>query len=690
MAYANRYILGSIPVFPGVVGNVQFYAYIQEKDYTGSAEYLNARFDSYQLNRDFDSLDQHVLGMNFEFTIVNEKTDWFTLFDLMTATEKKYKLIVDVYENKVKQVTLFEGFINVEITEQKYLHKQDIRLVASSYLNKLQYFSPASLDTIGNKSFIDIISEILNEIGLSSTKIRINCSLIPSEDYGIQSISDGSPGYSLFDKCGFYAELFWKNEVERKSSEEILNSILLTFNCYLYWWDGYWYIEHYNNIWSSTSKYFVEYTIGNSYDPFHIGIWRGPQVVTTKQLHDLVFTEMTQTMYTLPGFKQIIIKLNEQKFYNLVPTILANMIETSDAYPDIEQRQWYRYHEIAGILDWDGSGEAYRDIEHSIHAMVSDVATFSGTTTSRHKGLYINFPVTVTDGTSLTIKWKYCTGDTWVYGDRPEIILFDHWWTLRFVSIEGGNDADVFLSYNRDNPEPSQWYLYNGYYSELLIQNSQADFDPDSHTVQLSVTVPLSEINKYNNTAYPISPAPLRGTYMVQLTIGPVWRKTNQWYVLEDSWFGDVEVSVSGNELPNNYIEGSINTDFLDKKEINVDLADVADFSFANGIVRGGTSFYPLTERTILWRSKISGDTASPVIDRLLQDNFRFYNVTREKIQGNVLSVQYLRPLSQFTDAKQSDKKFVLFGYSYKPTTQLYDMTLLEYDNETSVTLTDI
>ena len=77
MAYGNSYLLGTSPI--SYDDNlIEIYIYIQEKDYVGTVDQLGASFDSFKINREFDSLDQYILGMNFEMAIINNSLDFYT------------------------------------------------------------------------------------------------------------------------------------------------------------------------------------------------------------------------------------------------------------------------------------------------------------------------------------------------------------------------------------------------------------------------------------------------------------------------------------------------------------------------------------------------------------------------------------------------------------------------------------
>lgn len=683
MAYGTKYTTGA------TLQNqnkdlIQIYVTIKKKDYVGSSKAILSAFDTYKINRNFTNLEEYILGVNFEFQVLDDPCsipapDFFDLMDLMTATERQFKIQVDAYVNKIEEVRLFEGFINVESSERKYLPYQPISIVASSYLGKLENYSTVELDTIQTISYIDYISAMLRELG-SESNIRINCGLEPTEDWGIQNSTPGNPGYTAFNKTGITTELFFKNNVEKESSLTVLKNILKTFNCYIYWWNDYWYIEHYDNIWESYGdgyKSLVEYDITQSYNPSTGGVWVQEDNFIM-DVHDLLFTNMTQTLYAIPGDKKISIKIDNKLYDNLAPSLFSPMIEVSSTTPTLQIRQWARYHEIADtLIDWEDVDLPYRDIENSIKRTCSDIYAWNN---FKWKGLMVDTYVTVEEQTTLNLSWRVNFGDSWVQNGSDGVKI-NQWYTIRFPDL----GAEVYLAYNR-NDENSGWYLLptTGYWTDLLLETTQPQFNQDTHSYDFKVSIPLGKINEVVNTYFPVT-LPFSGSHRIEVTIGVVTRQLNKSIqTLPETWFGDIDFSVSGNEEPDNLIEGTINTDFLNSREITIMLADQPDRLYINGISRG-TNF---DERTTTWRSKILGDSDLSLADRLLINKFRFYNVVRERIEGNIYTpLLTWKPFMLFEDSKQANKKFILMGYQHRININAYDLTLLEYDEETEVNL---
>ncbi len=136
------------------------------------------------------------------------------------------------------------------------MKNRPIRLNASGFLSKLQYVKPDLLEDLENRTFIDIISSCLALTG-SSDPIRVNSKLYPYN-------SSLGTGQTLFNRSGIYTEVFWKDNVDRDNALEIVEKILGSFDCYLYWYSGAWYIERYEDIYNNPQNYVI-YNIGTDY-----------------------------------------------------------------------------------------------------------------------------------------------------------------------------------------------------------------------------------------------------------------------------------------------------------------------------------------------------------------------------------------------------------------------------------------
>ncbi len=669
MAYGTKYTAGWKSL------NLEGILYIDEEDYVGASSSLKLADNELSISYPFEDWDSFVIGLTCEFTIVNDKDDFYELLPLMYATERQYKIRVEITSPSSTVMDLFEGFLNVDTLTQKMLHKQKIRFVASSYLSKLEDNYSVNVDTLQNITYISLINEILSLIG-TSFNVRVNASLVPTEDAL-------SAGQTVFNKTGVFTELFWDNNVDRKNCLKILNIILEAFECYLYWFDGYWYIEQIEDIWNESPSY-VEYTAGVSYSPTDAG----SVVVEDRSLidvHDLVYANKSQTVSVIPGYKTIQVEVLEEEgaLFNLVSNqfidVDSNLPETVNGvqpYPDF--RTWQKW----GGLDWDWpQGPAYSsetnfsNIENCIKRG-SDWRNLASVE-NPHRGLYTRFKVTVDRDleTVLNISFKYL--NTNGYGDRRgvplENLTFRFYWYLR------DPPGSYFIYYDADTEE---WKRGGG--SELsriqYVEVIGSQWDVDHNTCKIDITIPLWEISGYIGDKDLVlcigTESIARSSNLTNVAwLEEYWQDPAFNWAAYSAWFGDVFVTTN-EAVKNNILEGTINTNFLNKKEIKLLLNDVESVNYKNGVLRGSN----LSEKTTTWNGTQISDLS--LAERKIRNRFRFYNVSKQNITSDVINEGQLRPFVLLEDSKQSNKKFLLTGYTFYPMRDKYVTKLFEFDDD--------
>ena len=550
----------------------QGYLYIDKLDYVGAASALILKRDGFTVSTNWQF---PILGMTAEFSIMNLETDFFTLLPLLSGKEAEYRVRIET--TLPTSVSLFEGFLNCDTVTQKYLHRQSINFVASSYISKLENIHPVSIDTLQNITFIKIINEILRSTGCDFN-IRVN-SVLRAEGDTL------SAGHTLFDKNGFFTELFWTDNVERNTSLQILQSILTSFNCYLYWHNKHWYIERYQDIWDTSVDY-VEYS--DAQCTTGLG-----DVVTVAQtvleVHDLVFTDTSQTLAIVPGLKTIKINLNDQRYTNLTINDFKNIITVAEAggFPAI--RTW----EISDAR-WNKAGESFLTLSNSIQRLPGS----SWVPLPIDEGLATSFRITIlSEDTSVEIKFGYVVEDTypedtWKIADYK----FRFYYYVRsianskFIISDGEEGSKIFRM-----QEATNTYSYLQY-----VEVQGADFDINKKSVDVSLTIPMGLIDTYELDLFT---GKLTGDQSFTLCIGAVTMifldDTNAVPIeTQVQWarFGDVSITETG-EIQSNVVEGTVNENYLNKEELSLDLYDAESYSYKNAILRGGG----LENRTERW-----------------------------------------------------------------------------------------
>lgn len=546
----------------------------------------------------FADWNNPIIGMQCEFAIVNDKDDFYELLPLLTAEEREYRIRVVVIHPTA--YTLFEGFLNCDTVTQKYLHRQSIKFVASSYLSKLEGFHPVSIDTLQNMTFINVIDEILRSTG-TECNIRVNSKLRAEGDIlGV--------GQTLFNKNGFYTELFWEDEVERTSSLDILKAILTSFDCYIYWWRGDWYIERYEDIWSESVD-FVEYVSGHSYLPMDAGLDSGGSddsdaVVTIAQVitdvHALKFINQSQTLSVIPGLKTIKINLEDKRSNNLVLSSLKDASITNTEVPQPAYRSFLIWEETN--MTWEDYGLPKSSIVNAIRRQVTSAKP-------SYRGLYTTFKVTVDkEDIAINIKFKYfidmaatITGWTKKWADYK----FDFYWYLRiagtdFYLVQSGEDWGTSQGLNTgiiNNPDNTQEYQMQ------VVNIDGSSFDANTKTVEVSISVPLGAVKTYFGTLGSSNFTGLLAgeqEFVFGLGLERIHTPTGESSdgdQVDDCYIGDINITSTGG-LQDNVIEAKVLTaKFLNVKDISLRLYDMDSYNYKNGVLRGDT----LLIRTERW-----------------------------------------------------------------------------------------
>lgn len=619
---------------------------------------LTLRRGSLEIVNTLPNWEAGVVRGNCSFTVVNDLSDFYELIPLMTISTGQIRVVVT--ETSPTTTTMFEGFLNSEVINQDMLHKSDLRFTASGLLNKLDDNYPVEIDTLQNMSLFDIIDDCLLLTG-ATYNIRVNCSL-----YEVNSVL-GS-GQTLFNKTALFSEITWKNNVDRLTALEILEMIMASFDCHLFWRQGYWYIQHYqdigNTLDSPYERTYVEYTSGVSYEYADSG---SNQVVghgAPMDIHDPTNRPQisgSQVLSVIPGMREIEIRLDQKQYFNLINGDLTDSVDNNDPYPLAANREWLSYD--GGLTNWRYRGLPHRNIANSILRNQYDVTLDQ----LYANGLTTGFKMTVQDDTVLELRWKHG-----LWGSPPgsnpieDYTISHNYWVaviIPWVSTQ-------FLVYGES---AGQWVAVTGSPAISLqtIEKEGGDYDPDLRTIDISVSISIGEAMA-TSADWEQDVTIQFGIGTEQFADGVITPQPAAWGV-----FGDVEASITETP-PNNIIKGTQNTDFLNKKKISLLLFN-SGFSYRNILLRGSTLGPLYHARATDWT--YNGTDIDDLSRWLMASKFRFYNVARQKIQVNYNSIEKFWPLGLWLDNKQSDKKFVLLSDIHLPESDQHELILSEYDD---------
>lgn len=665
MSYSIRYYINYFSKY--TKGTV----YIDKWNNIDASESLTLLKDGITINTTFDDWNSPILGQSAQLDILNDKTDFFELLPLLSSEEREYKVrIVQTYPSTKY---LFSGFLNSDVVEQTYLNNQAIRLAASNYIKKAEYVNPTFVNTIQKKTFIDIISEILSMTGNDSS-IRVNMDICPSGG----SIGTTKTALNL---CALNTELFWKNNVERDNGLDILNKILTSFDSYIYWYDNNWYIERYEDL-CKYPQHFVTYQPDLSYGYSNTGT-----NVSVSDTSLNIFSnnqlEKSPLISIIPGLNKIEIRLNSKDVMNFTLDSFGDAIGVeyvpSSIYPDFKQINYYKSstYNFPGYDPFYFSSSDGYHIDEPYSVINSGMRrrgwpSFGGLIYYEKSSIATKFKITV-DSSSITqninINWKYIPISV---GSSP-VNSYDYRlnWFLR------NSPGDYFICYDSVGHHWQRISTSDPSIYTQFIDITGINLESGTNLTKVSTNINITDpsiIGCENDQEF------IFGILIEKYSVTGINTYNNAPLLAA---YGDIEITTSGQTPQNNLITGTVNTKFLNKKNIDLHLYDINNLNYTNGIYTGAD----YSNRTTLWYDNESNYLS--LVDRLLKNKFQLYNKSRQSISSTIQSTNYLKPLSAWYDLNQIDKKYVLVSYSYYLTKNQYKCVWNEYDNDISINLKD-
>lgn len=645
----------------------QGYIEIQRDGFSGDVTSLTILRDSLEIRTVLPSWEEQVFRMNCSFTIINNFDDWFELLPLMLANLGQYRVVITDTTDSSAGMTLFEGYLNVETTNQPIYQQSKLTMSASGYLSKLDHISPDSIETLQYMSLIDLIDDCLRLTG-AEYDILVNCTL-----YATTHPLAGNQ--TLFNKTAIFTEVFWKNNVERNTALEILQMILKPFSCYLYWYKGYWIIDRYEDAFAHTKTY-VRYTTGVSYGYSDTGssvdIHKAGYSVHAGDPAGIYLTELAQTLSIDPGLRELEVQMGYKNFFNLINADLSVFEDFSSASPDPDHREWLAYRDGGTCYYSIQSGYTFKNISNAIHR-IGHSKTGDDTWWN---GLSTKFRVTLYHDTTMTIKFKFALTDadavpgTWV----PDNYNIKFYWYLQ-------SDGNYFY---QDGPD---WYYQAGTPADSgnFHGIEGVDIDPDLMTYEGTINIPVGELAYSSSEGGPGEDFDMIFCMGHERFDDDVEETGDD--PCDEAHYGDFEITVSGS-MQDNSIKGEITTDFIDRKKIELDLYDVISWSYANALV--SNSFGDWDTMTYEWIDPKVSETDVSIAQQLLRSRFRIYNVARQRIRMRYNTAEYFMPFHNFYDYKQigSHDYFMVCSDIYAPELDVHEVELWEWDIATEVNLT--
>lgn len=662
------------------------YIYLQrdEASYIGP---LTLKGDSLEIRNGFDSWDDPVARMNCSFTIINDLSDFYELLPLMTTALGQVKVVVtNESADSGNPIHIFEGFLNCETVNQTMLWKSPITLTASGYLSKLQNEYPASVDTLDYNSLINTIIDCIALTG-STDPIRVNISLYENN-------SAPGAGQTVFNRIDSFQEVWWVNNFERMSALDILRGILTSFDCYLFWYNQYWYIRHYQDLGTAYPDPvpFVEYALDTSagYSYADTGTpyqdWFVAFDIHNQQYYRQIGN--TQTLNVIPGVRTMDIKLNAKQYFNLFYPDLAQLEGkySGDPTPALtSRREWWAYYVPPTTMYWEKWGLPFRNIENSVFRYGDDLTIVGyDATEGMTYGLSQRFNLTADWNTALKIQFKFGVTNLTYLSSAPlppeDISITFYYYLCTYDEVEANRDY-IYFDVTSSADEGTWTMVANGdpTVNYNTVEISMADMDHSLFTYQASVDIPIGSIDGIVSSSGAEADMDLifcLGTEVIRAAANPD-KAANSCY------YGDIVATVS--EAPAyNLLEGKITTDFIEKKEISMELFD-AGWSYRNSLFRYVNQYY----NTIAEDWTYDGVTIQELQEWLLSTKFRLNRIARQKISMDVYTtiLPAFELLWPWYDSKQSDLPFTILSQIIKPQSNTISIELYEYDDAETITL---
>jgi len=546
MAYGTKYYLEHFSN-----RGIPYYVQLQKEDYAGDQYKLKFNDNGLVIDYNLKAWEESIMTLVVKMSILNDASNWYAYEDLFTLEDKEFKLIIDAsYSGENKRI--FDGWVNSSPVQQKYLHNSTINITGSNFIQKMGALSPAILysgdassgDAV---SLIDLINDSLKLTG-KEDNIYVNCRLEPS----IGPITNTT---TLFNKAALNPTLFFKDNQNKASGLEIIESILQPLNCYLYWWAGDWYIERYRDLFPANyQKKYVRY----SYDVSYGFDTNGTYSLTTDASHilpleqedgSMIFVGSSQKITMIPGIKYLELDLEESYTPNLTTNDFRNIgwhYQPSLQYPtklkgwcasrfiftgtpgydypgfntDISNTEvslGYSFTEVYPLRYPSappastpqhnykvGPGNSVFGIQNAIYRFGAPKYWYNFGASAKWEPTYagistrIAYTINSTD-TKLRVQWKFkpdhineCTSNETLHNVRD----YDYKCHYMIRPLESGIGGAIWITYNE---EDDYWYKHTSgdfnTYANYVIVNG-ADLN-DQGWAEVSAEIPIGDVSGY-------------------------------------------------------------------------------------------------------------------------------------------------------------------------------------------------
>ena len=674
--------------------------YFKKKDYTGQIIHVKLAKNGLQYKSELnDWLSSNIVNQSLSISLFNDNEDFDFYNDLMELGERDFIVEVSFYDENNNNIKLFKGWLNSELVEQRYLNNSTIRLTASNYLSKLTDKYAEVVKYNKPDTFINILYYTLQLTG-GNKDIYVNNKLKPH-----YLLTDASK--SCFNTSGINPEVFWKNNEDRDSGQEIITSILKPFDSYLYAWNDSWYIERFGDLWNGTdTKEYIKYDQNTTCDAcFDYDFTdEGTRVSVSEpsmNLCDLTITGKSQILKMTPGLKELSVTTKPKKFINMFPvdfrhsTHWENVTTRSFLEPINRGISVHDYNDPSlGLIstymsNWN---EKYKDIYHyvyhNLYGTDAQLKLNNGYDTNlfcRYYGLATQFRVSIPDNNdsyklNISYKWNPSVDDEaryWHWKNRYFLGYKLYWWLMDGT---GGISATSNFYIKQDSSD--NWYRTGTGYNwaagpnEIIV--NKEDVDQNTGTYTVNIEIPLTDVSGLTHVNKYLTFGIGRATYE---TNNPSEHYTA--YV-KNTKIGDINIQLDTKEQENE-LKGTLDNDFINKQKIDLKLYDGDDYSYSNSIL----TRQDLDTMTDTWYEE-GEDYATesyPLTMHILRERLKTFNKNRKTFEATFIHKGPLKPFTLFNDDNDSSIKYMLVSYTHSLMTDTFKGTFLEYDNTETINI---
>jgi hypothetical protein len=440
---------------------------------------------------------------------------------------------------------------------------------------------------------------------------------------------------------------FYINQDEYDNTYTVLNKMLLSFGAYLYQYGQKWIIERIENV--SRVGDWVYYVHDSTSG---VGIATLKQSLN-KQAGDFKYCDESQILQYNSGIKTLKLNLLDKELNTLVPNNYdADTVTTiTDETPEAGSLSTKTFYTNINNTALD-SGLVYGEMSHYFYWQAGPLPAWQ-----YRGGLYYVFSVQFnasTKPTSLQVNYKTELLTTSGVG----IVQMRF-----FIRVNSGTKAGYYLAraetgdlYCREEDSVIPPYVFVKEFSGDAVLNS------------MSVSEILDLKSIWTELGSPAIQDFIIGFLPAYIQLSG----DESWVYLTPNCIGDFEIKIDP-EKQNNSITTIINDNFIKKEENEIDLFDLNNINYSNGL-----EYTSAGAKTSAW-STTGGAPYTSLVNLFIKDRFRKYSATARNIAAKILYDGYIKPFALLTDNDLVGLTFVISKYNWDLVNGTYEIEAEEY-----------